>query len=304
MATYYTTDSLIDAIKLKGMIPTHQSTITTDNFITFINEEMDLGVLPHILTFHENNLTRSKTVAVTSGETRYAIPSRAVGNKLKDVYLLDSSGNLKELTRVSDGDLADFNSATEGYPGAFYLEGDSIVLLFTPNTTDSIKFIYHCRPNRLVKEERASYITNITGGAITLSSMPTAFTTSLQYDFIKSTSPHSCLAIDLTPTTILGNVITFSASDIPTTLKVGDYVNIAEETIIPQVPPELHGLLAQRVVARCLEALGDQAGLQAANAKIGELEVKTGALIDNRVENAPQKVKNRWGVLSRRRNWW
>lgn len=305
MATFYTTNTLIEAIKLKGMIPSSQNTIKTDDFITFINEEMDLGVLPHILTFHEDNLTRSEYVPLVADQRRYAIPSRAVGNKLKDVYLVDSSDNLVEMTRISNGDLGDYNNDTETYPATFYLEGDSIVLTFAPGSSDRLRFIYHARPNRLVQESRGARITAVSGSTITVSAAPSVFTTSQRYDIVKGSSPHSCLAIDLTPTAVTATTVVFSTGDIPATVKVGDYINLAEETIIPQVPPELHGLLAQRVVARCLEALGDAAGLAAANAKIAELEIKTGSLIDNRVENAPQKIKNKWGFINRfRRNRW
>jgi hypothetical protein len=285
------------------MIPTSQVAITTDNFITFINEEMSLGVLPHILSYHENNLTRSELVPVTSGTLRYQVPHRAIGNKLKDLYIQDSSGSLSECTRINDGELADFNGNQNPYPRAFYPEGDSVVLLHDPGTSSYLKFVYHMRPNQIVAETRAAKITDISAGLLTVDTIPSVFLSGLKYDIVKSTSPYNCVAVDIIPTAITTSSITFSTSDLPSTLKIGDYINLAEETIIPQVPPELHSLLVQRVVARCLEALGDLNGLQAANAKIAEMEVKTGSLIDNRVENAPQKIKNRWSVL-RSRRWW
>lgn len=315
MATFYTTNSLIEAIKLKGMIPTSQNTINTENFITFINEEMDLGVLPHILAYHEDNLTKSELVDIVTGVKKYAIPSRAIGNKLADVYLVDSNGNLQELTRISNGDLADYNRDVETYPAGFYLEGDSIVLLATPTSSNKLKFIYHLRPNRLVQESRAAKILAVSENTITIGPLPTILENASKLlevgnkcDIIKARSPHSCSAYEVIVTEITGlpngnHQITLSGD--VTNVKPKDYISLSEETIIPQVPPELHGLLAQRVVARCLEALGDTNGLQAANAKIAELEQKTGSLIDNRVENAPQKIRNRWGLLSLRRGrWW
>jgi len=314
MATHYTTNSLIEAIKLKGMIPTSQNTINTENFITFINEEMDLGVLPHILAFHEDNFTRSEVVSLTAGQYKYQIPSRAVGNKLKDVYLMDYNGNLLEMTRISNGELSDYNQRYQN-SAAFYLEGDSIVLLGEVTSTDKLKFLYHTRPNRIVQESRAAKILSVSGSTVVIGAIPTSggsnlLTVGTKCDIVRAKSPHSCAVIDSSIVSINAvdntHVITLSDTNLATVVKPGDYLNLAEETIIPQVPPELHGLLAQRVVARCLEALGDSAGLQAANAKIAELEIKTGSLIDNRVENAPQKVKNRWGLLSnlKRRNWW
>jgi hypothetical protein len=73
----------------------------------------------------------------------------------------------------------------------------------------------------------------------------------------------------------------------------------AQECFIPQIPQELHSMLAQRVSCRCLEALGDMQKLQMANAKLQEMEKRTDNLIDNRAESSPQKVVNSKGPLSR-----
>ena len=63
-------------------------------------------------------------------------------------------------------------------------------------------------------------------------------------------------------------------------------------------------MLAQRVAARCLEALGDSQGITLANTKLAEMEQKTGALLENRVEGAVQKVLNRHSTLKRNRYRW
>jgi hypothetical protein len=60
-------------------------------------------------------------------------------------------------------------------------------------------------------------------------------------------------------------------------------------------------MLAQRIACRCLEALGDTAGLQIANTKLAEMELKGMSLIDSRVEGAPMKVNNRHSFLRQSR---
>jgi hypothetical protein len=96
-------------------------------------------------------------------------------------------------------------------------------------------------------------------------------------------------------------IINTPSSLIPDELSIGDYVAEAGQCIIPSIPTELHSMLAQRVACRCLEALGDMQGLQMANQKLSEMELKTGSLIDNRVEGAPLKVVNRHGFLRQSR---
>jgi hypothetical protein len=56
-------------------------------------------------------------------------------------------------------------------------------------------------------------------------------------------------------------------------------------------------MLVQRVVCRCLEALGDTQGLANAKEKLAEMISKMGNLIDNRVESAPQKIFNKGSPL-------
>ena len=78
---------------------------------------------------------------------------------------------------------------------------------------------------------------------------------------------------------------------------VGDYVCLANECIIPQIPPDLHNALAERTAARILAAIGDTEGLGVANAKLQEIEARQGTLLDGRVEGAPQKITARHSLL-------
>ena len=71
----------------------------------------------------------------------------------------------------------------------------------------------------------------------------------------------------------------------------------AEETIIPQLPSELHSVLAHRAGIRCLEAMGDSEGVKNAMTKLQEMEINLLTLIDDRVEEAPKKAVNRQGTL-------
>jgi hypothetical protein len=80
-------------------------------------------------------------------------------------------------------------------------------------------------------------------------------------------------------------------------LQIGDYICLAGESIIPQLPPELHTGLAERASARVLAALGDREGLAVVNQKIEDIRVREGNLVDDRVTGAPKKVSNRHSIL-------
>lgn len=217
---------------------------------------------------------------------------------------VDNGGHHYEMTRVTKADSPHyFISGTIATIQAFYVEGNEIVLL--PESRDytggSLLMSFYLRPNALVAKSRAMTITAVDRitGVITVDSVPTIFMAGATIDLIKTRSPHNTLAWDvaIVSTDTANNTITLAAADIPDTVKVGDYICLSEECIIPQIPTDLHSMLAQRVACRCLEALGDQTGLAAANTKLAEMESKGSTIIDSRVESAPLKVSNRHGFL-------
>lgn len=435
MARYLSTDLLIKDVVRRAMLPQTSNTFTKEDFLAFANEEIDIGVVPHILSFHEDYLMISEEIPLESHVSRYAIPHRAIGNKIRDVSYKDPSGTIFEMTRIFIEDEAYFQygplGAVNGPLKAFYTEGNEIVLM--PDIDHSIygtlKVSYYIRPNQLVSESDVARITSFDykNGIINIDALPTVFSGETVFDITSSKSPHKLLGKDLVPNAQAGTVFTFgtqqiytigcvapgsiidssyitlldntsanpitthfwfdltgtstppvvtgtltrvdlsaaiTATDVANALKIAidaysptyiktslggsvltinnagasvsvgpnftlsdnttgntltliqtgtntmprglnntDVFALAEQTIIPQIPVELHSMLTQRVAIRCLEALGDQAGLQAGMIKLAEMELKTGSLIDNRVEGASLKVAPKHTFLRSSRNY-
>lgn len=144
------------------------------------------------------------------------------------------------------------------------------------------------------------------------------FTEGSLIDFLQTKAGHKTFSYDVeipensititsfTPTpNTQTNTILFPIIDIPSALVVGDYICLANECIIPQIPSDLHEVLSERVSARIQRALGDQAGLQATQGKVQEMEAGQAKLIDNRTEGTPQKVLGRHTflkIMARRRS--
>jgi hypothetical protein len=303
MATYLNSTTLIESIKRRGMIPTAQNTFQDADFLDLANEETQIGLVPSVLKFHEEFLVASQETDLVANTSSYLIPRRAVGSRLRDLYYRDEQGNFREMTRVTIEDQAYYQSYDGGTYHKFYFKNGSVVLLPTvgANPTGSLKFEYYRRPAFLTTSNRIGFITNIdtVTGIITFSSLPSIFTTSTPLDFLEESSPHRTLAEDKTPTAVdsTNKTLTFTTTDIPSTLTVGDHIALAGEGYIPQLPDELHSILAQRVVCRCLESLGSTQELANANAKLAEMEIQMGILIDNRGEGTPQKIVNKSGLL-------
>ena len=118
-------------------------------------------------------------------------------------------------------------------------------------------------------------------------------------DFLKKKGGHRTYTFDikLGRNVVSSNIIKFPVANIPEDFEAEDYICSQFECIIPQIPSDLHSLLAERTVARILEAQGDMQGLQAANSKIGDMEARQATMMQNRAEGSPRKVFNRNSLL-------
>jgi hypothetical protein len=303
-----TTNALLKSIKRRAMVPDNQNTFSDQDFIDLMNEEMMIGLVPSILQMKEEYFLFRQLVPLQSDKSNYPVPERALASKLREVCFRDSTdkivGNEYEMTQIAIDDrytgLANGTGSSD-FTGfrRFYMFGSDLILhpSVGPNPHGSLSFYYYLRPNTIVKESSVALITNInrTTGDITVSSLPSVYTVTEKVDFVKAKSPHNILDIDIQINSLnsLTKVINVTASQIPKDLEVGDYIPLAGQSCIPNVPTELHMVLAQRVAQRILEALGDTEGLNNATAKVLEMEGKLSTMIENRVEGAPRKVVNR-----------
>ena len=316
MAKVLTTTNLINTSLRRAMIPSDQSTFTCCDIIDIMNEELGIHILPMVLRAHEEYYVVDEDVALVNGQSRYKIPYRAVGNKLRDVQYIDASGAYYEMTRVSLEHRPDFQKS--GVCGSlinFYVENDNIVLLCSTCSTGRLRMSYYLRPNDLVKNDRAAKISAITAGAccctvFTVSSFPTHLSCETSFDIVQGRSPNKIIAFDIgrASSDAVTKTMTFANSEltdinlngsstVQLSFSVGDYILSAEETIVAQLPAELQPILAQRTSIKMLEALGDMEGMKMAQNELERMEYNAQTLIDNRVEGAPQKAVNRHSQL-------
>ena len=305
MSSYMTSDELIKSVKRRAMIPANQKTFLDEDFLAFADEEMNLGLVPSVMRMHEDYYLYTEEVELVEGKRTYSIPYRAIGNKLREVSFQDASGNVFEMTRIGIADVPYYNNNyTSNQVYAYYIANNEVVLVpkdITFGAGTKILLSYYLRPNSLVMLDQVAEITAIdrSTGVIQLSNLPEDFNINRLLDLVKVKSPHKILDYDIQPQAInsTSKTITLDVNDIPADLEIYDHICLATQSAIPQIPSDLHVVLAHRVATRCLEALGDTEGLAAANQKLAELEQQTTVLIDSRVEDAPKKFVNRHGTL-------
>jgi len=324
--SFLTTTTLIESIVRRAHIPENQNTFQEADFLAFANEEMMIGLLPCIMKMHEEFYVYVAEVQLNSNQSQYPIPDRSVGTKVRTLFYRDQSRNLQEMARINPEDLVFYqNRSSINFPRAFYVENNNLVMVpeMGSGPQGVLVMKYYLRPNQLVDPSRVATITAIdaTTGVIQVDNIPSVFQLGVNYDVIEATGGHKSKVINVQPIAINSvlNTIQFSPSSFPTiypdnvpnigqnTINVGDYINLANETMVIQAPEDLHSILAQRVACRCLEAQKDAEGLQLANQKLQEMEFNLGMLVDNRTEGQPQKVNAlrsalRAGKFRRRRS--
>lgn len=162
---YMTSNDLIEAVKRKIAIPIYQTTFTEEDILKFANEEMLLSQVPSVLAYHEEYFVHRHKVPLSNNKSRYAIPKRAIGMRLRDLMWSDQNDNLYEMTRIDAEDKAFFqrNIGANQAIHKFYLEGNDVVLtpLIVAEPTGSLNFYIYLRPNQLVKNDRAAIISSI-----------------------------------------------------------------------------------------------------------------------------------------------
>lgn len=255
MTDCYLTEDLIRSVRLRTRIGTAQIPGARDSdIILLLNEEMKTLILPSLLKPKEDYFVRTFRIDLVAGKSRYRIPPRAAGLKLRAMYHLSSTGSrsrtMKRQTRM---DRINFAQEVDGIPSAFLLEGAYIVILPDEGSAYSgkLEVEFYMRPGNLVDSSEYFKIASVDSTTqITLeSSVPSEWTTAYIYDIHSSESGCEVKAWDRTVTSISGSTVVFASpidgsvwGDYP--VVAGDYFVKASTSAMPQLPSELHTVLA------------------------------------------------------------
>lgn len=290
----FTTTSLLASLKRRGMLPSSADTLSTSDFLALATEEMRAYCLPLLVSVDEEYGVATYDVSVTSGTASYLIPPRASGDAARVVEFAQSGGTFHPLSRCSPVDAGEYG--TSGGVQAFYFADDYVTLVPSPSAAGTLRIKYIRRPNALVATSAVAAVAaiNTSTRTITLaSSVPANFTTTVQYDFIRSKPGFPTLAIDMAASSVSALSMTFTTA-LPSDLAVGDYVSLAGESAVPQLPVEMHPLLAQRTKFACLEALGDPKA-SAALATCERMKKEILPLLTPRAKGNSRPIVNRFG---------
>ena len=285
----YTSADLISSIKLRGVLPSSQNMYTDEKICMLISQELQTNIVPWILSFREDYYLTFEDFNIAANQTVFEIPELAIGGKLKAVLLMDGNGNIISNTpRLSLKQVADLSL---GVFNGFYVEGNYIKLYPSAYSAVKIRLYYFRRPNDVVEISRAGQVISIDtiNSTVVLSNVPSSWVIGTQLSIVKG-RPGFDVIFNSAPIVSLSSPTVGIASLVG--IQVGDWFALKHYTPVIMCPVEAQPVLAQVVVSKLLEGLGDPKW-EAAEKKAIDLKMSMTNTLAPRVDDSPKKIVSR-----------
>lgn len=284
----FDSDSLLEQVKLLGTPP--QGRFEDDEIFSIASNQINSKLVPFILSLKEEYYLTSEDQTITQDQQAYPIPARAIGLTLREVKVIDGTA-IKDINRI---DPTEITSLASGQVTSFYLQGHDVMLYPTPQSTQgTLRLYYFLSPSEIVATALCARITDIDRVTGLISAVtPSDWTTGETYDLVSSKNGHQTKAFDLVASAVVASTsITFTATDIPASIVVGDYVALAGQAPYIQAPDICFQYVVQLTIEQLMIQMSDQAGLESAKAEVARLQELIVAQLQNRVQGAPKQLR-------------
>lgn len=278
-----TSTQIVQTCAKVAALSTNQANLATSDFLNFANLVVD-GLASEVLAAREEFLMFQDSLAVTAGQQAYRMPYRALNGIIRHLWYEDGTGNRFYLAPKMIEQIEDYTSTETGTPNSFYVMGNYLMLLPTPNASGTLQLIYPFRPNDLVDESSTQALTAVSSNAAQVANVPTNFVSGALYDIIDHRSGNGVLYYDV-QAFISGNLMSFN-QNVPNA-SVGDFIALAQQTPVPNLPEEAHSLLLEMTVLRVEIVRGNQARIKNSAALVQDNRKGFDQLLANRIISKP-----------------
>ena len=307
----YTTDSLIASVKRRITLPDAQNLYSSDDLIAFMSDELSSTCVPLVHSVQQEYWVEKIDIPLVQNQTNYTIPIRGVTNGLRLVTLLDTNNNeiaypliRPEVTASAYNWMTPYSTSTLY---GFYMENDHVVMFpnsIATNPVNTIRFRIERQPSQLCATDEAAQVISISGQLVTVSAIPSDWTTSLTYDLINGSPQFQSKGDDFVVSNLNTgtSVITFTTT-LPTNLAVGDWISIANTSPIPQIPVQMFPYLAQCAANLCMAGMADAGPYNDGMKKATMMKEDLLKMMQPRDNGNVQVVVNRDGLFNNGAFW-
>lgn len=253
-----TTEKLILDVRRRAMLPNATGLGSSDSdILNYLNDALQMYIAPLLMSVGGEYLVSHDDFQTTVNVDSYPIPSRALGNKLRDVMIYWGN-RFVTLQQAEPEQNFNFLSLL-GHPTHYYIEGGNYVLWPKPNSVYTIRVKYYRRPSELVLSSSCLKIDSVDGTdpvELTVASGGNDYA-SVAIDVVSGTSPFSHKVSNVVPFDVTDTLISFESQNVIQPLSPGDWICFADTSPVAQIPQELYPLLAQTAALEISEALNN-----------------------------------------------
>jgi hypothetical protein len=294
----YTSDELIKSVQQRAQIALAARDFGPVQILRLFNEEIDGYLVPFVAQRKLEFWVESATVNVVSGTSIYAIPSVALGGKLRAMALLQGGVPFRL-------DQMDFSEAVQVQgqqlsgmpPSRYYFMGNSFVLIPSPAGNAQVIVYYYRRPGQLVLPSQCLQITGFPGGAAPgnyrlsyAGALPSAYAVGVAVDII-SNVPNFNLYAAAPIISATGAGTLDVVGTLPVGLAAGDWISLAGTTpVITGSPADLVNLIVQEVALKVAEAKGSAGTIAALGVGLKRAEASAAWTVQQRNDGAGRKM--------------
>lgn len=291
-------DDLLRGVKNTITFVDSISTLDDTALLKKIDDAVKTYIVPMVDASNGEFFVTDYTTPVVAGQTEYSIPYRAIGRTVRDLLIVDSSGNKQSSPYIAPEDAHLYKDTALDY--GHYFRGDKVVLVPDIPTTyssgESLNIPYKLRPSKLVKLDQAAKVSSVSSPDVTVEAIGDIATGSV-VDFIEGKSGRSILGMDKTVSNVSGTTITFAAADIPSALAQGDYISIqGTSPVVTMIPDDFQPYLEKVAARLVLLAIDDEVGMQKLEKLMNEEKKNLSMLIEPRNDGEPKVILNRNGL--------
>lgn len=244
----------------------------------------------------------TKEVPLENGVSRYRIPERAIGSKVRHIYYKDSDGNVNDIARYEQEQIGGLGVGVANRPHGITIEGMNIRIW--PAASDSMEgslvILFHFRPNDLVAESAARTIVSTGADSVTLASIPTGFVSGAKVDIINHLSGNDIIAYDLEIDSVDTNTNTVTFTDsLPSDVAEEQWIALAKKSPVPMIPEEWHPVLLEMTVTFVAQTRSHGPQTEMALGRVRAYRNNLSKITDNRVVSKPHKVIGRAPFIGR-----
>lgn len=295
-----TLTTLLADVRRKGSIPSHAGTGSENSdLIAHLNDCL-IEVASEVIKCREGFFRFYKDHTLTSS-LRYRIPTRAIGNRLAAVLLLDSAGEvLKKLDEVPYSRIEELYTLSDC--AGYHLEAGDLVLVPTvpSGSAVTLRMVYYLRPGEITSSLDAASgncftVTGVSGNVLTIMASH-GITTSSVIDVIKKEPPCEALLVDSSPTATGATTVTVSDGS---RVEIGDFICLRDKAPKAQIPDAFYPVIAAMAAREFWAALGDGPNTDRLERMVEVQIRKAQGLIAPRVEEGARKIMSRYGALGK-----